>query len=158
MENLEVELPVPAIDIQWIERQKPVIFTSSEIAGQWEGTINRIGKNIDTRTQSVQVFAALERSDQNGLFNGVFLKAEIPGKVIKNAISIPRKAIYNDSFAYFINNGKLEYREITISFQEPESVIATAGLQNGDTLVVELLQGVAPGMLAEANISEEGDQ
>jgi len=158
LENLEVELPVPAIDIQWIDRSKPVTFTSSEIAGEWRGKIQRIGKNIDTRTQSVQVFASVDRGDQNGLYNGVFLKAQIPGTVIKNGISIPRKAIYEDRFVYTIKDGKLDYREVDISFQEPESVIATGGVANGDTLVVEVLQGVASGMLAQARISEEGSR
>lgn len=156
LENLEVELPVPAIDIQWIDRSKPVIFTSSEIAGEWRGKIQRIGKNIDSRTQSVQVFASVDRGDQNGLYNGVFLKAQIPGTVIKNAISIPRRAVYEDRFVYLIKNGKLDYRAVDIAFQEPESVIVTGGVANGDTLVVEVLQGVAPGMPAQARISEEG--
>lgn len=156
LENLEVEFPIPAIDVQWIDQTRPVIFTSTEMAGQWQGKIRRIGKNIDTRTQAVQVYASVDRGDQNGLFNGVFLKAQIPGKVIRNGIAIPRRAIYEDKFVYLIKNGRLDYREVMISFQEPESVIATGGLQNGDTLVVELLQGVAPGMLAEARISEEG--
>lgn len=158
LENLEVELPVPAIDIQWIDRKKPVTFTSSEIAGEWQGKIQRIGKNIDPRTQSVQIFASVDRGDQNGLYNGVFLKAQIPGTVIKNAISIPRKAIYEDRFVYTIKDGKLDYREVDISFQESESVIATGGLANGDTLVVEVLQGVASGMLAQARISEEASR
>jgi multidrug efflux pump subunit AcrA (membrane-fusion protein) len=155
LENLEVELPVPAIDIQWIDRSKPVTFTSSEIVGEWRGKIQRIGKNIDSRTQSVQVFASVDRGDQNGLYNGVFLKAQIPGTVIKNGISIPRKAIYEERFVYLIKNGKLDYREVVVSFQEPESIIATSGIANGDTLVVEVLQGVAPGMPAQARISEE---
>ena len=158
LENLEVELPVPAIDIQWIDRSKPVTFTSSEIAGQWRGKIQRIGNNIDTRTQSIQVFASVGRGDQNGLYNGVFLKAQIPGTVIKNGISIPRKAIYEDKFVYLVKDGKLDYREVDISFQEPESVVATGGIANGDTLVVEVLQGVAPGMLAQAQISEGGNR
>lgn len=155
LENLEVELPIPAIDVQCIDQTKPVIFTSSEIAGQWRGKIQRIGKNIDTRTQSVQVYASVDRGDRNGLYNGVFLKAQIPGTVIKNGLAIPRKALYEDRFVYLIKTGKLDYREVTVAFQEPDSVIATGGLVNGDTLVVELLQGVAPGMMAQARMIEE---
>ena len=156
LENLEVELPVPAIDIQWIDKSKPTIFTSSEIAGQWQGKIQRIGRNIEPRTQSLQVFASVDRGGQNGLYNGVFLKAQIPGTVIKNAVSIPRKAIYENTFVYTIKDGKLDYREVDISFKAPESLIATGGLANGDTLVVEMLQGVAPGMPAQPRFSEAG--
>ena len=153
LENLEVELPLPAIDVQWIDQSKPVTFTSSEISGQWQGKIQRIGKNIDTRTQAVQIFASVDRSGRDELYNGVFLKARIPGTVIKNGVSIPRKALYEERFVYTIKDAKLDYREITISFQDADSVIATGGLANGDTMVVELLQGVAPGMPAQAQIS-----
>ena len=100
----------------------------------------------------------MDRGNQNGLYNGVFLKAQIPGTIIKNGISIPQKAIYENKFVYTIKDGKLDYREVDISFKEPESVIATGGLANGDMLVVEMLQGVAPGMLAKARISEEGSR
>lgn len=158
LQDLEVELPVPAIDIQWLDRKKPVRFTSSEIKGEWTGKIKRIGKNIDTRTQAIQVYASVDRGNQNGLYNGVFLRAVIPGTMIQNAVSIPRKAIYEDKNVYLIKNGKLDYRPIDITFEEAESVIATGGIQNGDTLVVEVLQGVANGMPARANIAEGGGQ
>lgn len=154
LENLEVEVPVPAQDIQWLDHTKPVRFTSSEIAGEWSGEIKRIGKSIDERTQTVQVFISVDQSHKEQLYNGVFLKAYIPGLIIDAAISVPRKALYNEGFVYLIKDGKLDFREVKIARKETDSVIVTDGIYNGDTLVVEVLQGVAPGMLAKAKISE----
>jgi multidrug efflux pump subunit AcrA (membrane-fusion protein) len=154
LENLEVEVPVPAQDIQWIDQSRPVIFTSSEVYGQWSGKIKRIGKNIDEQTQSVPVFTTVNKNGNDNLYNGVFLKAQIPGKIISHAFSIPRRAIYNDKFIYLIQNGKLDYREINIARKETETVILNQGIANGDTVVVELMQGVAPGMPAKIRHSE----
>ena len=154
LENLEVEIPVATQDIQWIKMDSPVILTSSEISGQWRGNIKRIGKSIDDRTQTVQVFVSVNNIENN-LINGVFLNASIPGKKINNAVSIPSRAIYNESFVYLVKNQKLDFRKIDVVRRQTENVIITGNLQNGDTLVTDLLQGVASGMPAIANIAEQ---
>ena len=55
-----------------------------------------------------------------------------------------------EHYVYLIENGKLIRREVSIARHEKNSVIIDEGLSNGDTLVVELLQGVAPGMPAKS--------
>ncbi len=146
---------MPVNDIEWIDKDKPVIFTSTEMSGSWSGRVKRIGKNIDTRTQTVQVFIAVQNSKKSGLFNGAFLEANIPGKTINNAISIPRKLIYDNQYVYLVTNGQLEYRRIKVARREMNSVIINSGLAVNDTLVTEVLQGVAAGMPAKPNLSVE---
>jgi membrane fusion protein (multidrug efflux system) len=155
LDNLEVEIPVTAQDIQWIKPNKPVILTSSEIEGQWSGRIKRIGKSIDERTQTVQVFVAVENTNNDFLINGVFLKASIPGIIIENSVSVPSRAIYKESYVYLVNDNKLEYRKIDVVRRQSDSVIVRGNLQNGDTLVTDLMQGVAAGMPANARIPEQ---
>ncbi|MBD3333580.1 HlyD family efflux transporter periplasmic adaptor subunit, partial [candidate division GN15 bacterium] len=105
LEDLEVEVPVPARDIQWIDYTKPVRLISDELSGEWTGEIARIGSDIDTRTQAVSVFIQLDPEDQGALLNGVFMQARIPGKVIDSALSIPRRALYEQQYVYVIENG-----------------------------------------------------
>ena len=93
LENLEVEAPVATNDVHWIDRTKSVFLTSSEIAGEWKGRITRIGKNIDERTQTVQLFVGIEENSHADLINGIFLKAVIPGRTIPNAVSVPNRAV-----------------------------------------------------------------
>lgn len=154
LEDLEVEVPVPAEDIRWINRKRPVVFTSTEIEGSWTGRIKRIGKTIDTRTQTVQVYISVNQSRDRRIYDGVFLKARIPGLDVENAMRVPRKALYNEQFVYLIEDGKLDFREVEISRKETNSVLVTGGLQDGDTLVLEVLQGVAQGMPASAKRPE----
>ena len=150
LEKMEVEVPVPARDLKWIDNSKPVNLTSSEIDGTWTGKIQRIGKIIDDNTQTVQVFISIGNSHKEELFDGIFLKAEIPGRVIKNAVSVPRNIIYGNEHIYIVDNGQLKKQKIDIIRTEMETAIITNGLQTGDTLVVDILQGVADGMLAKA--------
>ena len=149
LENLEAEMPVPADDVQWIDNTKPVTLTSSEIEGVWTGRIRRIGKTIDERTQTVEIYIAIDQSGDDNLCDGVFLKANIPGKTIPRACVVPRKALYEQEFVYIIEDERLSYRRIQIIRRQPDYVIANGGLTDGDLLVVEMLQGVAPGMLAQ---------
>jgi len=157
LENLEVEIPVATQDIQWIKHNKNVILTSSEIEGQWLGKIKRIGKSIDEKTQTVQVFVSVENNNRDYLINGVFLKASIPGNIIENAFSVPGRAIYNESFVYLVKNKKLDFRKVDVVRRQAENVIVTGNLQNGDTLVTDLMQGVASGMPATARLSEQSE-
>ncbi len=157
LENLEVEVPVPTTDLKWIDHDSPVTFTSEEITGRWTGSIVRIGKSIDERTQTVPVFISVDPDGEELLISGVFLKAEIPGLRVPHAVTIPRKAVYEERYVYLVRDGKLDYRELDFARKEDETFVATAGISDGDTLVVEVLQGVSPGMLAEPILADGGE-
>ncbi len=148
LESLEVEVPVPVTDVDWIDRSQAVGLTLSGGAESYTGTIARSASTIDTRTQTVQLYVSVDVNDSKPLFEGSYLDVEIPGRVIENACEVPRRALYEDRFVYVINDGVFEYREVEIARMETDNAIVSGGLSNGDTLVTELLQGVAPGMPA----------
>ena len=150
LDELEVEIPIPAKDVEWISRNKPVRLTSEDMSGEWTGRITRIGNAIDDRTQTVPAFVSIGREGRKALFEGSFIRAEIPGDIISNAFSIPRKALYEEKYVYVIENGVFEMRDVNITFEDTDDYIVNSGLADGDTLVVDLLQGVAPGMPAQA--------
>jgi multidrug efflux pump subunit AcrA (membrane-fusion protein) len=155
LERLEVEVPVVVQDIQWIDERQQVKLRSSEIEGEWTGKIVRVGNAIDARTQTVQVFISLDRNQGIPVFKGVFFEARIPGKEIEQAIRIPHRAVYSEKYIYLIKDGLLEYREINIARKENGTVIVNGGLNNGDTLVLEAMQGVFPGMPAQSKMAAE---
>ncbi len=155
LSDLEVEIPMPVEDAEWVEFGGRVVLTSAERKGQWTGTIRRIGSTVDERTQAVPLYVAIDNAAASGLISGVFLQATLPGKDIPGAVVVPRKALYQDNYVYLVNNGRFEYREISIALRQDHTVIVDGGLATGDTLVVQALQGVAPGMPAIARIGTE---
>ncbi|MCP4580546.1 MAG: efflux RND transporter periplasmic adaptor subunit [candidate division Zixibacteria bacterium] len=150
LEKLEVEVPVSIQDIQWIDKSNPVRLKSSEITGDWTGKVTRVGSAIDNRTQSIQVFIEIDKNQDFPVFDGVFFEATIPGRRINNAYILPHRALYNEEYVYLISDGKLEYREIEVARSENGSVIISSGLNIGDTLVIEAMQGVYAGMPARS--------
>ncbi len=156
--RLEIEARVAAEDIQWIDKRKPVEITSTEFSGKWPGTIKRIGSAIDDRTQTVQVFISIDSNTELPAIDGLFLEANIQGKAIDRAVKIPKKAVYNTEFVYLIDNGKFEYKKIFIARNGINSVIVNGGLHDGDTLVVDVLQGVAQGDAAKARAVSFGEE
>lgn len=152
LENLEVEVTVGMNDLTQIDNNATINFTSSEVKGQWTGKILRTGSAIDSRTQTVPVYISINNGDNSAILNGAFLRADIPGIKFDNAVLVPRKALYNEKYVYLVKSGKLDLREVSIIRKETNEVIVNQGLNTGDTLVVEVLQGVAPGMPAEAKL------
>lgn len=148
LESLEVEVPIPAKDVKWINMQQPVRLTSNDLGESWNGRINRIGSAIDDRTQSVQAYITITQNGVKRLYDGAFIDALIPGETIANSFAVPRRAIYEERYVYVIKNGKFDYIPVDITFETQNEYIVNGGLASGDTLVVELLQGVAPGMPA----------
>jgi membrane fusion protein (multidrug efflux system) len=157
LDKLEVEVPIPAEDIQWIDRETQITFSSSEMVGEWTGKITRIGKSIDERTQTVSVFMTVNRNGDEDLYNGIFLRTEIPGTIIPAAYRVPRRALYNEKYVYLMKEGKLDYREVKVAREQEDSIILNGGISTGDSLVVDVLQGVASGMPAKARSVLEGE-
>ncbi len=154
LEFLEAEIQIPVEDIGWINRSRPVRLFSDEISGSWSGFITRVDRSIDQQNQTVRMFVSIDPLVEQIPANGLFVRAQIPGRVINDAASIPRRLIYNDSFVYVLSNGNLKYREVDITRSEFESVIVTSGLKSGDLLVTDLLQGVSDGMPAQRLTNE----
>ncbi len=152
LQDMELEVPVPAEDLSWIDRGAAVSLTSKEFPGTWTGRISRIGGSVDRQTQTVPVYIDV-RGNGTPLYEGMYLRAEIPGRPVEEGTIVPRRALYEEKFVYVVQDWRLERRDISIVRRYPESVVVSDGLRNGDTLVTELMQGVSPGMPARARFN-----
>lgn len=152
LQDLELELPLPAGDIPWIDRSRPVRLKARESDAIFSGRILRIGGSVDQRSQTLPVYVAVSPAAGTTLYEGMFLEAEIPGRPVPVGTVIPRRALYEERYVYIVENGALLQRPVHIVRRNPETVVIDSGLQDGDTLVTELLQGVSPGMPAEARM------
>jgi membrane fusion protein (multidrug efflux system) len=153
LEELEMVVPLTVDDVQWIELDQPVLLTSAELRGEWHGKIRRIGKTIDQQTQTVQVYILVDDADQ--LYDGIFLKASIPGLTVASAVRFPRSALYRQKYVYLIEDDVLAFRQVEVVRRETDSIIVNGGLSEGDMLVTDILQGVSPGMPARVKNADE---
>jgi len=150
LDELEVEIQVPAADIGWIRTNSRVDLSTPDGSIQWKGHIDRIGNVIDTRSQSIFAYIKLDDTADVTPTAGVFLRADIVAETIPNGMKVPRKAVYEESYVFLVQDSKFVQRDIDIAFDEGDYYILNGGLVPGDTLVSELLQGVSAGMPAKA--------
>lgn len=150
LDELEVEIQVPAADIQWIQPNAVVDLSTPDGSIHWEGHIDRIGNVIDTRSQSVLAYIKIDENAKMTPTAGVFLRADIEADTIPSAMKVPRTAVYEQSYVFIVQDAKFVQRDINIAFDGGDYYILNAGIASGDTLVSELLQGISEGMPAKA--------
>ena len=149
LEDMEIAVPLELNNVSWVDESKEVNLYSKEFDANWEGKITRVGSTIDGSTQTVSLYISINDSKTANLLDNIFVRADLPGKVIPNSYSVPSRAVYENKYVYVIEEGKLARKDIEIVRKEPNRIIVR-GLNDADVLVTEAMQGVAPGMNAES--------
>jgi len=164
----EVRLPLKTADLKFInlpesfrsaklEQSKTHVnvfssLTDSPIA--WGGRIVRTESAIDNSTRQLHVVAQIddpfnpEVLERSPLKIGEYVTAVIEGKLIDDAIVIPTKAIYQDTYVYIIDNGLVKRREIATLWQDDKQSLIKSGLQKGDRLITTTLGQISSGTRA----------
>lgn len=132
--DMEIEIPVNPKYLGKISKGLSVVF--NENGNSYQGTVSRIGKFVNQRTQNISVFAKLP-SNSKILLNGMYLEAKIFCKGFESVVEIPRKAIFGDNIIYTVSKDSLLIpRKIIVKSMQKNSVIAS-GLQNNTRIVVD---------------------
>ena len=78
---------------------------------------------------------------------GLFVDAEIEGRLVEKAIVLPRDALRGDQRVYLVDtDGRLRIRKVEILRTERDDVIVGSGLEAGDRVCISPLQAVIDGM------------
>jgi membrane fusion protein (multidrug efflux system) len=108
---------------------------------------------VDPTTGTILVAANFPNPDHS-LRPGQFAKARAAIEKISGALLVPERALSELQGSYQIgvidDNGKAEIRPIKIGPRYNHQVVVTEGLKNGETVIVEGLQNVRPGMNVNA--------
>jgi len=137
-EQLELEVPIEVHNADWIKFKDPVYVTTGDGSREWSGKVVRKANFVDARTQSVSVFVGLESTPQNPLYPGMYLKAVFPGIIVRNAMQMPRNAVFNTNEVFVVKDGRLAKEQISI-YKIDEKTLIFSGLEEGMDLVVEPL-------------------
>jgi RND family efflux transporter MFP subunit len=139
----------------------PSVLLQAEFAGEdheWVGRIVRTEGELDPKSRMVTVVARIEdpygRKDETGrppLSVGLFVDVRIEGRVIPNALVIPRSALREGGRVLVVDeDDRIHYRSIEVLRTEREAVIVEAGLQPGERVAVSPLPEAVEGMRVRA--------
>lgn len=134
--QLELKVDVDSKDIEWVQLGEQVPITS-EGGNHWRGVVKRIGEYVNTETQSIDVFIAIEPGERN-LYDGQYLTAEIPARKVENGMVVPRNSVFNGSEVFVLQDSLLKIKKVNILRYNEETAIFD-GLAEGEQVVVEPL-------------------
>jgi len=135
-DELELEVPIEVKDIRWVSEGAEVQVFSDEENRSWEGTVIRIGDLVDPNTQSINVYIRVNPGDNTHLYDGLYLKAVIPGSTLESALEVPRNILQNDDEVFVVEKGLLRTKKVNIEKVSNDNVLIN-GLNEGDSLVID---------------------
>lgn len=137
--NLELKVAVEPNDIRWVNVGSTVKVATEDNSYVWTGKVIRIGEILNTNTQALDVFIRLLPGKQK-LYEGMYLKAIIPGSKVGSAMEIPRNALVGTDKVYTLQDSLLKVKPIKVHKLNDETAIVS-GLNEGAELVVEPVIG-----------------
>ncbi len=166
VDSAEIRLPLSASDLAYLDLPSstdtepghyPAATLSAEEGGvtkTWqaqiirtEGVLDETSRVLYAIARVVDPYGVLGQSDQQELRMGTFVRAEIEGRWISDAVVLPRYVLQNDNTVLVANEDQeLEIRPVRVARAEPRFVYITGGIEDGERIVTTTLDAPIPGM------------
>jgi multidrug efflux system membrane fusion protein len=172
----EIRLPLPDEELAFVDislsnrnsrspRPGSRVVLSATFAGrrhEWSGRIVRTEGEIDPLTRMIHAVAEVnnpydagETPDRPPLTVGMFVEADIEGKVVENVVRLPRAALKDGSRLWVIDgDSRLRYRLVTVYRLTEREVLLTEGLKEGELVCLSPLDVTTDGMLVRVADAE----
>ena len=166
VDAVEIVVPVPLDDLQWISipkrdsinkaSQATVSLKVGDSEYKWQGEVVRSLGEVDPRSRMARLvvkvddpYGLLERDHESkmNLELGMFVEVLFAGEILTGVIEIPRTALREDSSIWVMDNDqKLRIKHVQIARLEKQSALISEGLQDGDMVILTALPGGVDGM------------
>lgn len=183
IEYAEVPLPVADRELAFLdlrnpfrdqppdaEQEGPVVRLRADFAGvhaEWTGHLVRTAAEIDPKSRTVTLVARV--ADPYGrttagpaipLPIGLFVEAEIEGRLLDGAVVLPTTALRDGGRVYVIDEtGRLHFRDVEVLRNRRDEVVIGEGLREGERVAVTPLRGAVDGMRVRVTgIAQDGEQ
>ena len=134
---------------------RPVTVTW-QVAGSpqtYNGTITRIGPEIDAASGGVELYAELDLGPaQRMLRPGAFVEVRMKGPRFDNVVRLPESA-WHGGLVFTIEEGKLAARDASLVHQMGEEVLVRGSFAEGEQILVTPIPAAEPG--TRVKIAEE---
>tara|TARA_B100000686_G_scaffold350308_1_gene445921 strand:- start:6836 stop:7756 length:921 start_codon:yes stop_codon:yes gene_type:complete len=141
------------------EQEAPDVTLKGLYGGEelmWHGKLVRIEAQIDPNSNTVQTIIRVQQPkavDTKAQVRsiplpiGLFVEADITGKMIDDIISLPRSVIRNNNQVLVVDaENKMYFRDVDIYRLEEDRVLIAGGLLPGELICASPIQAVVNGM------------
>lgn len=159
--SLEVFVSVPEQDAVFVHAGQPVDLTLSELPGEtFKGKVIRSSNSLNQQTRTllaeVQITDALHR-----LRPGMFASVQMHYRAPNPGILISGDSLLNTARGQFVpvvENNVIQMRPVNVGRDLGTQVYITAGLQDGDMVVVSPNDAVKQGAHVSTQLAPSGQQ
>ncbi|MCB1169047.1 MAG: efflux RND transporter periplasmic adaptor subunit [Leptospiraceae bacterium] len=166
-DKLLVTTSIPEKELPYIQKGQLALMSADAYPSvEFEGKIRRISPVVDPKTRTFEIGVLITNDSEHSLAPGMFARLKIRTREIKNAISIPRKALLskegtrlagqsqkkmppkprNKAEVFLIRGDHAFRRTVTLGESFGQSVQVLSGLKEGDRLAVSNLALLKDGM------------
>ena len=176
IEAVEIEIPLEDEELAWFDifenfvslnagtsltKTIPAVV-KADFAGAehtWNGYVTRTTGQVDKMSRMisvvVEVLQPFERSNgRPPLLPGIFAEVLIEGKVLKNAIAVPRDAIHDRNKVWVVEDGSLHIEALDIVRADRDFAYAMAHVNQNATIVTSSLDTVMEGMKVRTQLEQ----
>lgn len=164
-----VELAVPVTALDWIDvgDGQTVLLTQPDSWAEGayrEGRVERLAPGLTETGRMAELIVTVldplalspENTGKPPLLIGSFLRGEIGGRPVENAVALPRAYLRDGAQVWVMtDDDRLEIRDVEIAWRGAETVLISSGLAPGERVVTTHLAVVADGM--ELRTGERSD-
>ena len=175
----EIRLPLADVELAFLDlplayrgsspsdgagTQGPSVTLHAEFGGAeyaWQGHVVRTEGEIDANRMVVAVasvgdpYGRTVDDDRPPLAVGLFVEAHIRGRVLQDAITLPRSALRGRDGLWVVRDGRLEMRTVKVLRADARQVVVGSGLQPGERVIVSPLEAVVDGMRVADAMGED---
>ncbi|MDT8273167.1 MAG: efflux RND transporter periplasmic adaptor subunit, partial [Desulfomonilia bacterium] len=168
VDTAEVRLPVPDSDLAYLDIcldpssgsfTCPILSVTltADFAGStniWRGSVVRVEGEIDPKTRMVNLVCSvvdpynrLSGAMRTPLAVGMFVKAEISGRLVEQVAVIDRSVLRDkDTLLVIDPENRLRFRTVSVLKTDALSAIISSGIEDGEQICISPLEAVTEGM------------
>ncbi|HRD02761.1 MAG TPA: efflux RND transporter periplasmic adaptor subunit [Candidatus Saccharicenans sp.] len=135
--RIKVKFDVAPEDIKKISRGQRVYLEGYDLPGQrFDGEISVVNAAADAQTKKFRVEALINNHDLQ-LKPGTFGQVIIEVKSKENALTVPLKALLENSYVMVVEGGRAVKKTVTTGLKNKDLIEITSGLRENDLVIVE---------------------
>lgn len=118
-----------------------------------QGSINFVDVIVDRSTDTVLVRATFP-NPAGALIDGQLVRVDLESGKPEEKVVVPQAALIADQegvYVFVVDDGKAAVRRIKVGGESGAGVVVNEGLEGGEQVIVEGLQGVRPGVPVRAS-------
>ena len=165
---VEVRVPLKRGELGWFDipngsgRTGPRVEVSAVVGGTrhtWEGRVVRMEAQLDSASRMAHVVVEVQQpfaasGGRPPLMPNAFVDVRIFGNTLDGVVALPRHALREGEKVWVFDDGRLRVLDVKVARADREKVYVSAGLGEGDEVIVSALDAVTDGMKVRAAVGD----